>query len=303
MKLSQWTAVLGIVAVSFVVPACDGDDPATDSVEQNTDDDATDDDATDDDATDDDAGGQGPVEPSTVPCPTDAADLSEAFAEAVCTKRGECCSDDYEVCISEVTEALDAIYVDIEDAIDGDTASLDCASFTLCSDAILSADCSEWPLQVGDLAEIPVDEPACRQMVTPRLSTDEECSWNYECQDGFCHAEDGLCHAFARENELCEDTLCHLPTMFCNAAGVCQQRLDNGVSCTDAAECQSRVCDLEGSGTCVAPGPDACEYVPSAPAQCSTRRPGGGSTAFGVAVFLLAVAAGRRRRRPWRSGA
>jgi hypothetical protein len=122
---------------------------------------------------------------------------------------------------------------------------------------------------------------------------------NYECEHGFCHADDGLCHDFARENEPCEDTLCDLPTMFCNAGGVCQQRLDNTVSCTDATECQSGVCDVEGSGTCTAPGADACGYVPSAPPACSIRAAANDAPAGRLALIALALAfgLGRQRRR------
>lgn len=271
MKLHRFAAVLAVLSGSCGSVACDGSDPDADGVEQNA-----------------DGGGTADDDANPNPrCPS-AENLAEGFAEAVCQKRGECCDDDYEVCITEVTDALDAIYVDLADAIEAGTAELDCESYRACTAAVLSAECSDWPLQTGDLAEIPVDEPRCRQMVTPAVAAGEECSWNYECQAGACRAEDGLCYAFARENESCEDMLCDLPTHFCNGAGLCQKRLGDGVSCTDAEECQSRVCDLEGSGTCVAPGPDACQYVPSAPATCSLR-PHGQS---GGRVTLLAALAG-----------
>lgn len=304
MNGSTWPALL-FLASTLTCAGCDeGDAPAEGAVTHSDDDspssghDAgrTDEGPANPEASED--SGTSSDRPGAVPCPSVVDDLSESFAEAVCSKRGECCEDDYESCITEVTEALDAIYVDLSDAVASASASIHCPSFTECTDAILRADCTEWPTATGDLAEIPVDEPACREMVTPLLSAGDECRWNYECEEGFCFAEDGTCHEFARENEPCEDSLCSLPTMFCNGAGVCQRRLANGVTCSDPAECQSRVCDVEGSGMCAPPGHDACEYVPAAPATCSLRQ--GRPRSVPALVFaLFALTAGFRRRTTW----
>lgn len=231
-----------------------------------------------------------------VPCPTDETLLAEAFAEAVCSKRGDCCDDDYEVCIVEVTEAFDAIYVDLDDAVPDGSASVDCGAFAACASAIERASCDEWPAQVGGLAEIPVDVPECRKLVTPGLESGDACDWNYQCRDGFCQSEDGLCYDFAKENESCEEALCSLPTHFCNAAGLCQRRLENGVACNVPSECQSGVCAPEDAGVCMAPGPSECKYVPAAPAACALRAPRAASGGWLLVVAGLTLASAARRR-------
>jgi hypothetical protein len=242
------------------------------------------------------AGADVSAEPAA--CPSAAEDLAEAFAEAVCKKRGECCDDDYEVCITEVTEAMDAIYVSLPEGVAEGTSALDCDSFDACAVAIAEADCADWPAQVGGFAEIPVDEPACRKTVTPLLEPEQACSYNYECAGGFCY--DGVCRAFVSENEECRDELCDV-TMFCNPGGLCQKRLGNGVACTENGQCESGVCD---EGSCVAPGPELCEYVPAAPATCSVstvtnlgRARGGWPLVLSLWGFGAALVR-RRRRKP-----
>lgn len=245
-------------------------------------------------------GDGGAGQPGPVACPEEIDGLAQAFATAVCRKRVECCDDDYETCVAEVADAMDDIYPNARAAVQEGTASLACSRFDACAAAIDAADCSEWPLQVGTLAQIPVDEPACRELVTPRVPAGEACSANYECIDGACSSDDGVCHAYAAENAPCEAALCELPTMFCNAAGVCQRRLENGVTCTDDNHCESGLCDADDSGVCVAPGPNQCRYVPAAPATCSLSGVPGGSSSSSVPLLMLVAlaASGLLRRRP-----
>jgi hypothetical protein len=311
MKLTRRFLALTI-AGALAQSACDDDDEKDGNSEVTSDDDGDDDTDGDDDADQDDTDGDDdalpdagssppvdvevPIDVGGLSCPSDEDELAEAFAEAVCSKRGECCSDDYEVCIVEVSAAFDSIYVDLAEAVLEETASVDCESFDTCVSAIAAASCGEWPAQVGDLAEIPVDVPDCRKLVTPALSAGDTCRWNYECSGGFCRSEDGLCYDFARENAPCEDALCDLPTMFCNGAGLCQKRLGNGVACVDSTECQSGRCALDASSTCVAPGAAQCEYVPAAPATCSARSGTGGNrgrTGWHLLGLALALCASR----------
>ncbi|HLV64878.1 MAG TPA: hypothetical protein VKY73_03665 [Polyangiaceae bacterium] len=237
--------------------------------------------------------------PGPVACPSDPGELAEAFAEAVCQKRVDCCSDDYEECLKDVIEATDAIYVDLATAVDGETAELDCDNFELCVGAIAEAECSEWPAQVGQYGAIPVNEPACWQMVTPLVETGEACSYNYECVDGVCSESEGECVALAGEDESCEDAVCDLRTTFCNADEVCERRYENGEACSQDLECQSGVCDAE-DGICVAPGSAECSYVPEAPASCSVVGvPGGarGTSALLLFAGVVGLAGARRFRR------
>ena len=243
-------------------------------------------------------GGEPPVEP--VACPSEIDGLADAFAAAVCRKRVECCTDDYDTCLTEVTEAMDAIYPDASAAVEAGTAELDCDMFDTCSAAIHEAECADWPAQTGDLGEIPVNEPACHQMVKPLIPAEDACTYHYECIDGLC-VEDA-CLEYVAENAACDgnNQICDPRTMFCNDGDLCQRRLANGVACTTDAECQSGLCDTDDTGMCVAPGPDMCEYVPSAPATCaitstaSSNAPGG--LPWLVALTGLGVVATRRRR-------
>lgn len=283
------------------------DDGSDDDPEDVTDDDAVADagEATDEvtDGETDVTGEQdaGLLEPLS--CPQRLSAVPTAVADVVCRKRVECCETDYAQCLVEVNAALESIYPELDAAEAAGSAELDCDAFDTCAEAIQAADCAEWPAQVGGLGQLPVDEASCRRMVEPLLSPAEECSANYECVDGFCWSEDGQCHPFAEEDAECGDgveQLCDLSSMFCNEAGRCQLRLENGVSCNDDAACASGVCESEASGACVAPGPDACDYVPSAPASCSTARLSSSSPTLWLwLVSLIGLVSGWRR---WAGG-
>ena len=244
--------------------------------------------------------GEMPVE-EPVACPSNIDRLANSFAEAVCRKRVECCTDDYDTCLAEVTKAVDAIYVDVSSAVERGTAELNCDMFDACLLAIHEAQCSDWPTQTGDLGQIPVNEPACHQMVTPLIPADQACTYHFECINGLCSGDDDTCIEYVAENGVCggDGQVCDVTSMFCNGAHRCQRRMANGVACTGNAECESGLCDIDDSGMCVAPGPDMCSYVPSAPATCALASTPGGNTpnglpwlaAFTGAGFVL----GRRR--------
>jgi len=237
-----------------------------------------------------------------VACPRDIDGLANSFAEAVCRKRVECCTDDYDACLTEVTKAMDAIYVNVGPAAESGTAELNCDSFDACVLAIHEARCSDWPAQTGDLGQIPVNEPACYQMVTPLVGPDEECTYHYECINGLCIGEGHTCVEYVAENAECggDGQVCDVTSMFCNGAHRCQRRLANGVACTGDNECESGVCDLDDGGTCVAPGPNQCSYVPAALANCALASAPGSNSPVGLS-WLAALAGaglvlGRRRR-------
>ncbi len=251
------------------------------------------------------AGGGGeagsPDEPDhPVACPDEVSGLSEAFAEAVCKKRVECCVDDYDTCLKEVTEAMDSIYEGVAESVDAGTASFECTAFDACAAAIDTAACEDWPYQVGDVGQIPVNEPACRQLVTPTVPADGECTYNYECINGLCAS--GNCLEYVAENGACNESgaICDFGTMFCNGADRCQKLLANGVVCGDDLECESGLCDTDDTGVCIAPGKDMCEYAPSAPASCSVSNGSpdreGSAWPLGFALAGLGVAVARRRR-------
>jgi len=245
-----------------------------------------------------------PVTGQPVDCPADITHVSAALAEAICEKRTECCDNDQDDCSAEVAAALDAVYPDLELSEDTDGASLNCSAFDACTLAIHEASCNEWPLQSGEFGGLPVDEPECLAVITPKVADGDDCRYNYECIDGLCRVPEseslGTCSEFANLNASCEDGLdCDPATMFCNAAQVCQARLPNGATCTGNGECESRLCD-EASGECTAPGPDECEYVPNGAAHCAIGGAPGGSTApYGLLVTAfvgLGVSLVRRRR-------
>src|SRR5690606_25873279 len=172
------------------------------------------------------SGGTGGQTSQPVACPDQIDGLAEAFAEAVCRKRTECCTDDdYETCLTEVTAAMDMIYPDTPEAVEAGTAELDCNMFDACSAAIHEADCSDWPAQSGQVGEIPVNEPACRQMVKPLVEPEASCNYTYECINGLCASN--ACLEYVAENGDCDgqDQICDVRTMFCNDGDKCQQRL------------------------------------------------------------------------------
>lgn len=247
------------------------------------------------------AGGSRAGDP--VACPADITNVSTALAEAICEKRTECCEDDQDACVTQVVAALDDVYPSLADSEDDETAALNCTAFDACALAIDEASCGEWPLQSGSLGGLPIDEPECLVVITPKVADGDDCTYNYQCIEGVCsvpeNETEGTCSEFANLNAPCGDG-CDPTTMFCNDAQVCQLRLPNGASCTDAVQCESRICDVAASGECVAPGPDECKYVPNGAAHCALgAAPGSGTAPYGLLVTALAalgVSVARRRR-------
>ena len=240
-------------------------------------------------------------EPSA--CPDEIDFVPTALAQSICAKRRDCCADDIDTCMTEVVTALGKTYPDLAEAEEAETASLDCNAFDACALAIHEADCDDWPLQSGSLGGLPVDEPACLEIITPTATDGEECSYNYECIDGICGVAEnetvGECDEFAEIGDVC-DAVCDPVTMFCNSSNRCEARLANGDPCTKNDECESRICDLLGSGECVAPGPEQCKYVPEGIAHCAVAGAPGGRHASGWGALLvlagLALSLGRRSR-------
>jgi hypothetical protein len=217
-------------------------------------------------------------------------------------KREECCEDNVEDCIAEVSEALDGIYPDLETSEGDGNAELDCDAFDDCAMAIEAAACEDWPAQTGYLGGIPVDEAACRAIIAGGIEIEAECTYNYECSEGFCSGDDGVCLAYPAVDESCANAYCDPRTTFCNGDQVCKLQLENGEDCSADTQCQSRVCDTEDTETCVAPGADECSFVPDTdtPATCSVRGGAGSGAPGGIPLALgilgIGVCVARRRR-------
>lgn len=246
-------------------------------------------------------GGAGGVGGSGGPdvCPEAIEDYPGVLADAICRKRAACCTSDVEACMTEVTAALDEIYPGLAAAEQSGAADADCSALELCVAAIDDADCSNWPKELGAVYGIPVAEPACRGIIKGNLAPSAACESTYQCADGFC-AEQGdalICFAHVPDGEACGGSnYCNLATSYCNAADECAPREENGVACTNDQQCQSRICDTEDTGACIAPDASQCEYVPEG---CSmSGRPARGHLGWSLLVVGLVLgAAGRRRLR------
>lgn len=236
-------------------------------------------------------------------CPDSIADFPTVFADAVCRKRVECCQNDTETCMTELSAAMDDIFPDLAQAGQDGTATASCSALEQCVAAIDAADCADWPKELGTLYGLPVDEPACRGIVKGTLAPAAECRGTYECNNGFCGDGDGAggagttCVAMVADGQPCGQNICNLATSYCAANAMCAPRLANGADCTAAGDCQSRICDTANTDKCVAPAAAQCEYVPEG---CSLgRRPVRDSRGWPllVATLVLGAAARRRRRR------
>ena len=233
--------------------------------------------------------------------------FSFELANAICDKRAECCADDsHSDCLVEVLESLD-FFPDLADAEASGSAELDCDALDTCVQAISAAACEDWPFQTSDndqVGAVPVNEPACYSLVQPKLEADSPCKYNYECVNGLCvGASDearGTCVEHSGLNGACGEDAggsCDPASMFCNSGGMCQAYLPKGTSCTDHDQCETRLCDLEGTGTCIAPGADHCRYVPLSPAHCAIRFVSSGKDRPAALLVLMALGGLAMRRR------
>ena len=240
-------------------------------------------------------------------CPGRVGDLNAELANAICDKRADCCPGDRRSdCLAEVLDALD-FFPDLTDAEAAGSAELDCHAVDECLGAIEAAACEDWPFQTSDndqFGAVPVNEPACYAMVQPKLEADARCRYNYECIHGLClNASDdarGTCVEYVGLNHECggdSGGSCDPASMFCNSGGKCQAYLPIGTSCTAHDQCETRLCDLEDTGECIAPGVDQCRFVPLSSAHCAfvpaPSEQGNGYVL--LALMLLGGAAIRRK--------
>jgi len=243
-----------------------------------------------------------PGEP--IACPHDLQAIPDRIAEAICAKRMQCCIDDIDTCMTEVRGALEEIYPNLPANDETETVSSNCDAFDACALALHEAKCDAWPFQQSWLGGLPVDEPACLEIFTPKVRDGEACSYNYECIDGICRVDEGdtvgTCDGYAPVGGACDD-MCDLVTMFCDSSNTCQLRLPDGDDCTESDQCESRECDGE-VGKCITPEPHRCRYVPDGAAHCAIggaarggRAPAGSATLLALAGLGLCLA--RRRTR------
>jgi hypothetical protein len=239
------------------------------------------------------AGGEASVPVSV--CPATIDKYPEVFAKAVCEKRVDCCTSDLDTCMKDETDALAALLPDLLKSKQDGIAAADCKALDKCVAAIKAGKCEDWPTELGESYGIPVEEPACRQWITPKLQPLDACSANYQCVNGWCNAK--KCSAFVADGATCGGAgqLCNLTTSFCDTTvNKCTPRLADGAACTAKGQCASRVCDTAGTKKCIAPGPTKCEYVP---AGCSFSGMPRDSLGWSLIVGALALGTALRRRR------
>jgi hypothetical protein len=243
----------------------------------------------------DSVGGAGGADSSPVSvCPATIDKYPDVFAQAVCEKRVDCCTSDMDTCMKEEGDALATILPDLLKSKQDGIVAANCAALDKCVAAIKAAKCEDWPTETGELYGIPVNEPACRQWIQPKLQPLDACSSHYQCVDGYCNTNTKKCVAFADDGESCATLLCASSVSYCNADKKCAPRLANGEKCTAKGQCQSRICDVGGTDTCIAPAAKQCEYVP---AGCSFRGTAHGSLGWSLVASALALGAAVRRRR------
>jgi hypothetical protein len=211
--------------------------------------------------------------------------------------------------LNTVTDHIQrVVFPALAQSLNNDSAAVDCASLKKCTDAITAAACVDWPL--GGPLHLPVNEPACLTIITPKIAATSACTQNYQCIGGFCAAGAGgaggggnatTCHAFVGLNDTCDptntdpDLRCQTTGQFCSTSSTkCMVKFDDGVTCANNDECKSGNCDM-GPHKCA--DPTVCSYDP-APSNCSLA-PGRAGAPLGVVGLLLGlgVAIGLRRRR------
>lgn len=247
-----------------------------------------------------DSGGAGGAVGTSI-CPENIEDFPKLYAEAICRKRVQCCANDAEACLTEVSQALAELYPDLAKSEQDGSAERNCSALEQCVAAVDAAACSAWPLEVPMVFGVPAGEPACRNIIKGKLAASVECSSTYQCDNGFClpgetEQDPAHCYPLTADGQSCSEasSLCNLATSYCNEEDKCAARLPNGAACTSVDECMSRRCDTVDTHKCLAPAENQCEFVPQA---CSLGRgPVRDSLAWPLLVMGLVLGAGARRR-------
>jgi hypothetical protein len=249
-----------------------------------------------------------------ITCPT-IANFDEDWAARVCGKNEDCCAASTPTtCVSDAQAGIIQLYPSLEASIAAGTAQFNCDDYVACMTAVNMASCTNWPKEMSVDFGLPVNEPKCRTFIRGTIASGNgtgagACTQNYQCIDGYCTDPDGTagaqvtqCVAFAPTNDTCgtgqPTDVCNPITHFCDASvmpNLCRTRSPNGVACTAANQCESRVC----STTCQPAAPAACPWIPTPP-SCSVSNVGAHTGSLGwlaIAGFIGFGAMGRRRRR------
>lgn len=246
-----------------------------------------------------DAGGQGGGGAGGVSiCPESLVDYPKLYAEAICRKRVQCCADQTDTCIAQVSEGLAKVYPELAKSEQEGTAVANCQALEQCLAAVDAAECSAWPLEMAVIYGVPAGEPACRDIIKGKLTATKPCASTYQCDNGICAGDPTTtCIALAADGETCGgDAICNLATSYCSASSSkCVPREPNGAACASGDECMSRRCDTQDTKKCLAPASDQCKFVPEQ--ACSFGRgPLRNNLAWSLLVMGLALGVAVRRR-------
>jgi hypothetical protein len=243
-----------------------------------------------------DAGGAGGAGNGMCPATIDL--YPGVVAKAICDKRVDCCMSDADQCMMDVGDALNGIFTDlVQSEMDGLTAA-NCDALEKCVTAIKAADCKNWPAELGDNYGIPVDEPACRHFIEPKVKPTDTCTDQYQCINGYCTGNQNMtCAGFIADGDSCAVGLCNTVTSYCDGTKKCAPKLADGQTCAADGDCQSRICDTGNTDKCIAPDPkNDCEFTPSGCSLVSAAPRGGLGWSLLAGFITLGVVARRRRR-------
>jgi uncharacterized protein (TIGR03382 family) len=236
------------------------------------------------------------------------------FAAAICPKAYDCCTADQLMgnkdlagtteaeCESKTAQDFRNKLQTMQDAENAGRAKYDQAQVDMCLSAIRAATC-ETLTAIRSLSGL----PACNStFATPLVAAGGKCQNDFECIGGVCQKPDGsfdgVCVAGNAAGAACAGSNRCAPELICDGRGtstdasddVCVAAQENGATCVDGFDCNSRNCvaDANGAKTCQAVTAPQCFY--GGGCSASGGRPGAGALIL-MGLFVL-VALLRTRR-------
>jgi hypothetical protein len=228
-----------------------------------------------------------------------AADAPVEIAQTVCAKAYDCCTPaqlmgndlagtDEPSCEQKTSDAFGKQVSAVLDSQDKYRSVYDGAKLEACLAYIRATSCHDLGT-TNHFSGI----PGCDSFVQPRVAQGSACTYDWECQEGQCHHDEGklegTCRPLTAAGEDCTNSKCAAGLLCDSQSKLCTAALADGAACLRGDQCDSGSCNL---GTCGPPPGGTCFY--SSGCAYGGQRPGALSL---LGVLAAALFARRRVRR------
>lgn len=175
-------------------------------------------------------------------------DLVAQRANAVCSLFSRCCPESFDSaafsdCVTANTSSLSSLPAEIRVSEAAGRSRYDDEAAAACIAATEATSCGDYFANANTAVK-----QACDSVVVPLVPASGACDQGWECIGGSCI--DAICVTKPGGGFPCDNMDC--AAGFNCESGLCVALKADLTECNYASECQSGVCDVGASGTCIA---------------------------------------------------